>query len=162
MLKKGQKVKYHKIVRADGSVSGTIETVLTSEPWMLGSREWVVNVKGVSGGVSLRHIEIIPSKSKADIREETPLSVTSTDNAIYEVIEDCRVKIYDSAEMNGHRNTWWTLEYGVFVVGDRLRLLQCDDDEKDNVYRVGEENKFVRIPDSKMKHISGDIGIKAD
>lgn len=100
-------------------------------------------------------------KSKDEIRKETPLSVTSTDNAIYETTEDIEVDIYDVEVWNGQMFGYNTLKKAFLVKGDKLRLLQCDDDEKDNHYRWGEANQKVIIPDDKMKYVSGTRGPRA-
>ena len=55
----GQKVKYHPIIKGDGTKIGTIETEIVSKPWQLGHGEWVVKLKGKSGGISLKHIEAL-------------------------------------------------------------------------------------------------------
>lgn len=53
----GQQVTYYPVIMGDGSKpENGIETEIISKPWKLGGGEWVVKVKGVSGGVSLRHV----------------------------------------------------------------------------------------------------------
>ena len=58
-FKKGTKVYYHKIVKSDGTKMGTMETEIVSEAWQLSHGEWVIKLKGQTGGISLNHIEII-------------------------------------------------------------------------------------------------------
>lgn len=98
-------------------------------------------------------------KSIEEIRKETPLSVTTTDNAIYEVLEDVEPLIYDVHVLeNGQRMGYCTQKRVQLKAGTRLRLLQCDDNEADNHYRYGDKNQKVIIPDSVMKYISGNLG----
>ena len=102
-------------------------------------------------------------KSKEQIREETPLSVTSTDNAIYEFsfFDKSVFKIYDMWEdEHGHRFNYYTLSDAELKYGDRLRLIQCFDDETPNYYRWGEHNQFLIISDSNMIYISGDVDFR--
>ena len=74
-------------------------------------------------------------------------------------MEDHQAKVYDVMDgENGEKFGYWTLKYVHLQAGTRLRLLQCDDDERDNHYRYGEERQKVIIPDSKMKYISGNLG----
>ena len=102
-------------------------------------------------------------KSKDEIRKETPLSVTSTDNAIYEYsfFENNVYKIYDMFEdVHGIRENFFTQQYADLKDGDRLRLIQCFDDETDNYYRWGEGNQFIIVPDSEVNYISGNVDFR--
>lgn len=62
-IKIGTKVKYYPLCNRDGSFDGQNfkETVITSEPWRLGHGDLVCKVEGVSGGVSISHLEKIKS-----------------------------------------------------------------------------------------------------
>lgn len=51
LLKPGIKVLYHSITGYPGK-----EYTVRSEPWQLGSGEWVVLLDGISGGVAVDHI----------------------------------------------------------------------------------------------------------
>jgi hypothetical protein len=54
MLKPGQRVIYHPYITAAGQ-----EHIIDSEPWELGSGDWVVKLKDKSGGVGVAFISEI-------------------------------------------------------------------------------------------------------
>ncbi len=102
-------------------------------------------------------------KSKEQIRKETPLSVTSTDNPIYDFsfFDQSVFKIYDMFEdEHGNRYNFYTLKDAELRAGDKLRLIQCFDDEQPNHYRWGDHNQFLIISDSNMIYISGDVDFR--
>lgn len=57
-LKPGKPCMYYPIIK-DGEKLKGMKTVITSEPWKLGHDIMVVKVAGVSGGVSVDHVELI-------------------------------------------------------------------------------------------------------
>ncbi len=59
----GEEVWYHKIIKNDGTKLDSVKAEITSKPWKLGHGEWVVKLKGFSGGISLNHIEKINHES---------------------------------------------------------------------------------------------------
>lgn len=54
----GTPVTYWKIIKHDGRKLLPIETKITSESWKLGHGEVVCKVEGISGGVSIRHLDL--------------------------------------------------------------------------------------------------------
>lgn len=58
----GTKVNYYSVITDDGSKLGKKSTEIMSEPWILGSGEIVCKVKGIVGGVSIKHLELIETE----------------------------------------------------------------------------------------------------
>ncbi len=57
-VKTGLKVIYYPIIKRNGEKIGKQETIITSEAWEAGG-EIFCKVKGVSGSVSIKHLERI-------------------------------------------------------------------------------------------------------
>lgn len=57
-VKIGSPVTYYSIITKGGQKIGATETEITSVPWELGCGEIVCKVKGKSGSVSIRHLEL--------------------------------------------------------------------------------------------------------
>ncbi len=61
-LKPGARVDYRSL--RSGPVTHANREVL-SEPWKLGSGDWIVSIEGVSGGVSVEHLALVsPAPAK--------------------------------------------------------------------------------------------------
>ena len=58
-VKIGAKVRYWHIITRDGRKEDPFETEIRSEPWQLGHGEWVCKVKGKSGGILLKHLDLL-------------------------------------------------------------------------------------------------------
>lgn len=58
-IKIGLDVIYWSIIKGDGTRLNPLKTKITSEPWKLGHNEIVCKVKGVAGGVSIKHLDTI-------------------------------------------------------------------------------------------------------
>lgn len=58
-VKVGIHVTYWGVIKNDGSKFDPFQTVIVSEPWQLGGGEIVCKVIGKSGGVSIRHLDIL-------------------------------------------------------------------------------------------------------
>jgi len=58
-IKIGTPVIYWRVMKESGEKYDPIETEIESEAWNLGHGLPVCNVKGVSGGVSIKHLEAI-------------------------------------------------------------------------------------------------------
>jgi len=56
-IKIGTKVLYRSIITQNYRSNG-MKTTITSKPWTLGSGEVVCKVDGISGGVSIKHLEL--------------------------------------------------------------------------------------------------------
>lgn len=54
----GVHVRYWPIWKAEAQTQ-FLDTITESEPWMLGHGEWVVSVRGRSGGVSVSHMALL-------------------------------------------------------------------------------------------------------
>ena len=98
-------------------------------------------------------------KTIEEIRQETPLSVTSTDNPIYEVLEDVRTVIYKKLLDGGYTADGDTVS---LQKGDRLRLLSCDDEKEVSTFRIGEGHDYIEIAHSQVQYISGNLGTQIE
>ena len=94
-------------------------------------------------------------KTKEEIRKETPLSVTTTDNPIFAVVEAVECVIFESIIINGEKYTIETDCKALLNVDDRLRLLQCFDDNRPNWYRWSDGSDQIMIPDEYVRYVSG-------
>lgn len=66
LIKVGMPVIYWKVIKDDGQRFDPIKTEIASEVWELGHGEEVCKVKGVSGGISIKHLdEITPGSLMA-------------------------------------------------------------------------------------------------
>lgn len=60
-VKPGIPVIYWKEIDSDtGEKKNPVRTYIDSEPWQAGS-SWICNVKGISGGVDIEHLEQVVS-----------------------------------------------------------------------------------------------------
>ena len=58
-IKIGMPVIYWKVIKDNGECLNPVKTEVTSEVWKLGHGDEVCKVKGVSGGVSITHLDQI-------------------------------------------------------------------------------------------------------
>lgn len=85
-------------------------------------------------------------KTIDEIRLETPLSVTTTDNPIVEIVEDLDAPLFEGKETeDGLRYNEYLETLVNIKKGTRLRLLVCDYTKKEAQYRWGDGNQFVVI-----------------
>lgn len=96
-------------------------------------------------------------KSIEEIRKETPLSVTTTDNPIFTVTEDLERTVFDSLSLPDGKYTIETDRVARLNKGDRLRVLQCFDDSRPNWYRWGDKNEKILIEDKYTRLVFGDM-----
>lgn len=97
-------------------------------------------------------------KTIDQIREETPLSVTSTDNPIYEVLEDLSTVIYE------RKGDTYVPSHSMAELkkGDRLRLLSCNDEKEVSTFRIGDGHDYIEIAHSQVKIIYGNLGTQIE
>lgn len=62
-IKIGVGVIYWGVIKDDGQRFYPLKTEIISEPWSLGHGEVVCKVKDISGGVSIRHLDLITTGS---------------------------------------------------------------------------------------------------
>lgn len=96
-------------------------------------------------------------KTKEDIRKVTPLSVTSTDNAVFEVLKTTDVVVYDP-------NNRKEFKIQTIEAGTLLRLLGCKQGANTSPYRWGDAHAVVRLDNllTKFTPLGGMIGEYAD
>lgn len=96
-------------------------------------------------------------KMQKEIIRETPLSVTTTDNAIFEMMIDI-IALVDS---DGDSSTIERLPE--IKKGTRLRLLGCKLPETGYApFRWGAGSDIVFIPVTQVRYISGNLGERYD
>lgn len=94
-------------------------------------------------------------KTKDEIRKETPLSVTTHDNPIFEIIQENNALTYTKTSAQAKVSI-----KGITNIpkGAKLRLLACKQDELDSIYQWGDGFDFVAINNSFTKFVKGNLG----
>lgn len=101
-------------------------------------------------------------KTIEQIREETPFSVTSTDNPIFIMVKPITVNVFKRIQIGDEFHTIATDKPALVLESIKLRLLQCYDDARPNWYRWGDGNEQILIPDEYTRYYSGNIGINTN